>query len=671
MESAAIAAGLNMKLVLVGEQKLNELLERPELEFVSQRLAVSCRLEPMEQSDTRLYLNHCVTAAGGDGSNAFSRKAAREIHVASRGVASAINALAAESQRRATASSASVVTHDHVRAVVAETRRYAPKPGAVRPANGSSPRPSTVSSGAPGAARPGAPAASPPPARSASPAAPAQPPVYPPGGPRQAYPVPPKVKRVPPPPPQATAPPDPTVDLDSSHPRVKEWVSRFTDGQPLRIGGASPLPITDPSEIPGFEEPPVAPPEQVFEAPAPPTAPAIAPVPSPAPVPKAPAASAGAPVPSRIEPNAIDLGSGRPLVTPEQLAPPPLVLNEKPAPAPAAPKSSSLPRSPAPPAPPARPAQHQARPSPSGAFQKPAAPRPMPSGQLQRPAPAQSAQAAPSSQLPRPVSPPAQAPARPAPPEPPVVLTSRHVKAHKPTKAERRQQEAERRRQEAERLQQESERRAHEKAAAPAAVAAARAPAPPQRLAPPRPRLEELDLASVELGRAPRDERTPRIYRFLAALIPIVLILGMAATAIVLSRRAAFDREPENADSELVTAPPPAPVAIPVAPPVTPPLVVTPDTEEIAPQAPTSEPHYCLSVGTYLFSDRAHARTLQLARRTHMTSWVVTTTSDGSYTYRVMLGGFATQAEAERVADKLLSHGVVDEALIEPMPQQR
>ena len=45
---------------------------------------------------------------------------------------------------------------------------------------------------------------------------------------------------------------------------------------------------------------------------------------------------------------------------------------------------------------------------------------------------------------------------------------------------------------------------------------------------------------------------------------------------------------------------------------------------------------------------------LQLTRRTHMKSWVVTTTSDGSYTYRVMLGGFATQAEAERAADRLL-----------------
>ena len=38
---------------------------------------------------------------------------------------------------------------------------------------------------------------------------------------------------------------------------------------------------------------------------------------------------------------------------------------------------------------------------------------------------------------------------------------------------------------------------------------------------------------------------SPAVYRVLAALIPIVLILGMAATAIVLSRRSAFDREPE------------------------------------------------------------------------------------------------------------------------------
>jgi len=106
-----------------------------------------------------------------------------------------------------------------------------------------------------------------------------------------------------------------------------------------------------------------------------------------------------------------------------------------------------------------------------------------------------------------------------------------------------------------------------------------------------------------------------------------------------------------------------------VAPPVTPPLVVTPETDEVVAPEPVAEPRFCLSVGTYLFSDRARMRTAQLSRRTHMNSWVVTTTSDGSYTYRVMLGGFATLKEAERVADKLLSRGVVEEALVQPMPE--
>ena len=168
---------------------------------------------------------------------------------------------------------------------------------------------------------------------------------------------------------------------------------------------------------------------------------------------------------------------------------------------------------------------------------------------------------------------------------------------------------------------------------------------------------------------------SPVVYRVLAALIPIVLILGMAATAIVLSRRSAFDRDPESTDqtasaptaaSESVNAVPAMPVAPPA--PAPPPLVVTPDTDE--PAAPPAQPKFCLSVGTYLFSDRARARTEQLARRTHMKSWIITTTADGSYTYRVMLGGFATQADAERVADKLLQSGLVSEALVEPIPQR-
>ena len=188
---------------------------------------------------------------------------------------------------------------------------------------------------------------------------------------------------------------------------------------------------------------------------------------------------------------------------------------------------------------------------------------------------------------------------------------------------------------------------------------------------------------------------SPTVYRVLAALIPIVLILGMAATAIVLSRRSAFDREP---DAQQAATPAPTSdsakampaVPVPTVSPAPPPLVVTPDTEVTAetqatpdtqatppiavapPPAPApAKPRFTLSVGTYLFSDRARMRTDQLSRLTHMKSWVVTTTADGSYTYRVMLGEFVKQSEAERMADKLLSNGLVSEALVEKLPQQQ
>src|SRR5262249_34554241 len=265
IESAAIAADQNLKLLLVGEPELVEMLDREELEILSQRLAVSCRLEPMEQADTRQYLNHRVTAAGGE-SNSFSRKAAREIHAATRGVPSAVNALAAESQRRADASNAGVVTPDHVRAVMAAARRAAAHAGPIESASVTESRVVKPQAAQPPATpKPVAQQSSAPP-KPATPsgvhAKPASPPAPPaketrsgpharpklestssllakpsssqsatpnaPGGPKHAMPVPARVKRVPPPmQQQSVAGPDPTIDLDSSHPRVKEWVSRF------------------------------------------------------------------------------------------------------------------------------------------------------------------------------------------------------------------------------------------------------------------------------------------------------------------------------------------------------------------------------------------------------------------------------------------------------------
>ena len=76
-------------------------------------------------------------------------------------------------------------------------------------------------------------------------------------------------------------------------------------------------------------------------------------------------------------------------------------------------------------------------------------------------------------------------------------------------------------------------------------------------------------------------------------------------------------------------------------------------------------------MGTYLFSDRAHAKAKQLARRSRMQTWVESTTSGGSRSYRIMIGGFATESEAERAADRLLGRGLVGEAMVEPITSGR
>ena len=639
IESAAIAADQTLKLLLVGHPRFTDLLDRQELEILSQRLALACRLEPMEQADTRQYLNHRLALAGGDAANAFSRKAAREIHAVSRGLPGVINTLADDAQRRANATNAGVVTPDHVRAVTAATRRAAvhggpietpsvrPQPPAAAPsAPPAVPRPATSAPSAQATPSTSPRPATPPAARSATPNAP--------GGPKHAAPVPPKVKRVPPPPVPPVAPPEPVADLDSSNARVKEWVSRFTDGQPLRIGGSmSPPPITEPSAIPetpifADEDELLVPTAEVPVAQAPPTAP----IPDePLPLPSAPEPAASAPEPHAVE-LPVELPKVEPIVSAEALTPPPLVLNEKPA---EATPSGTMKK----PQVASRPANTPsgATPRPSGQMQKPTQ---RPSGSMPRP----KANIA-STPVPKPpvapqpakaeAAPPKAAPVAPKPApkiaatgkpaaEPPVVLTPKDVKAQ--------------------RVQ-------------------------PKPVATPKP-AAAVAMADDDDANLP----SPVVYRVLAALIPIVLILGMAATAIVLSRRSAFDRDPESTDqqasapatSESVNAVPAMPVAPPA--PAPPPLVVTPDTDE--PPTPPAQPRFCLSVGTYLFSDRARARTEQLARRTHMKSWIITTTADGSYTYRVMLGGFATQADAERIADKLLQSGLVSEALVEQIPQQ-
>jgi cell division septation protein DedD len=104
---------------------------------------------------------------------------------------------------------------------------------------------------------------------------------------------------------------------------------------------------------------------------------------------------------------------------------------------------------------------------------------------------------------------------------------------------------------------------------------------------------------------------------------------------------------------------------------------VAPDSDESASapavtrQAPASDTvpgRFCLAVGTYLFSDRARLMAHQLSKRTRLDAWVDSVGGDGARNYRILVGDFRSESEAEKVADRLLGRGLVSEAMVEPLP---
>ncbi len=96
-----------LQIMLIGQPELIELLARPDLRQLSQRITARYHLLPFTAEETRTYLNHRLTLAGG-AADIFERGALREVHRLSGGVPRLINVicdralLGAYAQRRAT-----------------------------------------------------------------------------------------------------------------------------------------------------------------------------------------------------------------------------------------------------------------------------------------------------------------------------------------------------------------------------------------------------------------------------------------------------------------------------------------------------------------------------------------------------------------------------------------
>ncbi len=81
-----------LKIVLLGQPELLELLSQPRLSQIAQRVSVEYHLEPLNRLDTRNYIHHRLENAGGN-PEIFSDKACDVVYCLSGGVPRLINTL--------------------------------------------------------------------------------------------------------------------------------------------------------------------------------------------------------------------------------------------------------------------------------------------------------------------------------------------------------------------------------------------------------------------------------------------------------------------------------------------------------------------------------------------------------------------------------------------------
>jgi general secretion pathway protein A len=82
-----------MQIILLGQPELREVLDRPDLRQLSQRVAIRWHLDPLDRQETHKYVRHRLRVAGGDEST-FEPKAIDVLYDHSAGIPRLINIIA-------------------------------------------------------------------------------------------------------------------------------------------------------------------------------------------------------------------------------------------------------------------------------------------------------------------------------------------------------------------------------------------------------------------------------------------------------------------------------------------------------------------------------------------------------------------------------------------------
>jgi type II secretory pathway predicted ATPase ExeA len=107
-----------LQIVLFGQPELDQLLARPEMRQLRERITHSFNLSPLIETDISQYLSFRMRAAGYKGPDVFTAKAIKTLGRASKGLTRRINILADKSLLAAFAENTHGVTQKHVDAAI-------------------------------------------------------------------------------------------------------------------------------------------------------------------------------------------------------------------------------------------------------------------------------------------------------------------------------------------------------------------------------------------------------------------------------------------------------------------------------------------------------------------------------------------------------------------------
>ena len=121
-----------LQIMLVGQPELNEMLDRPELRQLRQRIVLRHHLRPFDAEEVEHYVDERLRLAGYTGKGIFKRSARKELFSVTGGIPRLVNVVCDSALLLGYSREQQVIGEETIREAAVELRLVAPEPGRVQ-----------------------------------------------------------------------------------------------------------------------------------------------------------------------------------------------------------------------------------------------------------------------------------------------------------------------------------------------------------------------------------------------------------------------------------------------------------------------------------------------------------------------------------------------------------